>query len=177
MKSVSVLILCLGVLSLQNGARADVSIGVVDMAKALESVEAGKEVKSQLQTDFNQKKKELQTEESAIRKATEEFKKQALVMNDEARAKRQGELQERIMKFQEKTGKAQMEIQQKERELVQPIMAKLKGIVGEISKKRNYSLTLDKNENNVLFSLEKDDLTSDVISQFNQQTPAKKAKL
>lgn len=176
MKSLSVLLICLGMFNLQQ-ARAETTIGVVDMAKALETVEAGKEVKTQLQGDFNAKKKELQAEEGSIRKATDEFKKQSLVMNDEARAKRQNELQERIMKFQEKTSKAQVEIQQKERELVQPIMTHLRGIVTEVGKQRGYNLVLDKNENNVLYSLEKDDLTSDVISKFNQQPPAKKAHL
>jgi outer membrane protein len=145
-------------------------IATVDMQKALQTVDSGKKAKSQLEKDFNTKKKELQTEESAIKKMTEEFKKQSLVMNDEARAKKQGELQERIMKFQELTARSQAEIQQKERDLTQPIVTKLRTIIAEMAKKKDYNLVLEKNENQVLYSQEKDDLTSEVISAFDKQS-------
>lgn len=152
-------------------ANADeIKIGTVDMQKALQSVEAGKKAKSQLEKEFNAKKKELQNEEAALRKMTEDFKKQSLALNDDARAKKQGEIQERIMKYQESTQKSQMEIQQKEHELTEPILVKLRGIIDEMAKQKGYSLILEKNENMVLFSPEKDDLTESVVSAYNKKT-------
>jgi outer membrane protein len=149
-------------------AAEEVRIATVDMQKALQSVDSGKKAKAQLEKEFNAKKKDLQTEEASIKKMTEEFKKQSLVMSDEARGKKQAELQERIMKFQELTARSQTEIQQKERDLTQPIIGKIRGIIAETAKKRSYTVVLEKNENNVLFSLEKDDLTNDVISAFDK---------
>ena len=151
-------------------------IGTVDMQRALQTVEAGKKAKTHLEQAFNSKKKELQSEESSIKKMTEEFKKQALVMSDEARAKKQAELQERIMKFQELTARSQTEIQQKERELTQPILTKLRSIIANNAKKHDYTVVLEKNENNVLFSLEKDDMTDEVISEFNKSHKAEKSE-
>ena len=43
------------------------------------------------------------------------------------------------------------------------------GIISDVAKQKGYNLVLEKNENTVLFSQEKDDLTTDVISKFNQQ--------
>ena len=106
---------------------------------------------------------------------TEEFKKQSLVMSDEARAKKQAELQERILKFQELTGRSQVEIQQKERKLFQPIFTKLRSIIAEMAKKKEYTVILEKNENNVLYSLEKDDLTDEVISTYDKSVKSAKA--
>lgn len=148
---------------------AAVKYGFVDMQKALQSVESGKKAKAQLEKDFNNKKKELQNEETAIRKMDEEFRKQSLVMSDEARAKKGSELQERVMKFQQQTQKAQSEIQQKEQELTAPLVVKLKNIISEQAKSKGYAAIFEKNENVVLFSLEKDDLTSALIEQFNKQ--------
>lgn len=151
-------------------ARADeMKVGVVDMQKALQSVEAGKKAKAQLEKEFNAKKKELETEKTALEKAGAEFKKQSLVMNDEARAKKQNELQERYAKLQENMARSQGELQQKELELTQPILAKLRGVIAEIAKQKNLTMVLEKNENTVLFSQEKDDLTSDVIASYNKQ--------
>lgn len=152
-------------------ANAGVKIGTVDMAKALQSVEAGKKAKAELEKEFNAKKKQLQSEEANIKKMGEEFRKQSLVMNDEARAKKQGELQERIMKFQELTARSQGEIQQKEATLTQPIITQLRDVITNLAKQKDYTVVLEKNENNVLFSLEKDDLTKEVIEAFNKQAP------
>src|SRR4029079_6472419 len=105
-------------------ANDGVKVGTVDMQQALQTVDAGKAAKAQLEKEFNAKKKELQGEEAAIKKMGEEFKKQAAVMNDDARGKKQAEIQERIMKFQEITARSQSEIQTKERDLTQPIITK-----------------------------------------------------
>ncbi|OFZ52691.1 MAG: hypothetical protein A2428_08840 [Bdellovibrionales bacterium RIFOXYC1_FULL_54_43] len=147
----------------------DIKIGVVDMQKALQTVEAGKTAKAQLEKEFNAKKKELQSEETSIKKMGDEYKKQSLVMSDEARAKKQGEIQERIMKFQELTARSQAEIQQKEQELTRPIINRLRTVIGDLAKQRGYTVVLEKNENTVLYSMDKDDLTGDVISSYNKQ--------
>lgn len=139
----------------------------VDMQKALQSVDAGKKAKAQLEKDFNSRKKELQSEEEKIKKATEAFKKQSDVMTDESRAKKQAELQERILKFQEQTARSQAEIQQKERELTQPIVEKLKSIIEEIGEKKSATVL----EKGAVLSAPKDlDLTDEVISNYNKQS-------
>ncbi len=144
-------------------------IAVVDMQKAIEASDAGKKAKAKLEGEAKTVKKELETEEAALRKLDEEFKKQSLVMNDEAKAKKQGELQQRFMKFQETHAKKQMEFKTREKELVDPIVEKLRGVISEIAKSKNYALVLEKNETGVLYLLDKDDLTNDVVAAYNKQ--------
>lgn len=147
----------------------DIKIGTVDMQKALHMVDAGKKAKAQLDKEVESKKKEIQTEEAAIKKASEEFRKKSLVLSEDARAKKQNELQERVMKLQELAGRSQMELQQKERELTEPLINKLRGVISDVAKQKGYGLILEKNENTVLYSMDKDDLTEEVISMFNKQ--------
>src|SRR3954471_21754695 len=103
--AVAMLMTSLGLSGFSGAARAaeesGVKIATVDMQRALQTVDAGKKAKAQLEKEFNKKKQELQTEEAAIRKMGEEFKKQSLALSEDARAKKQQELQERVMKFQE----------------------------------------------------------------------------
>ncbi len=146
----------------------EMKIGVVDMQKALQSVDAGKKAKSQLETEFNKKKESIQKEEASLKKASEEFQKQSLVMSEQARTKKQAELQERFLKHQELIQKSQSEIQKKEHELTEPIITKIRALITELAKKKKYSVILEKNENNVLFSEEKDDLTNEVVTTFNK---------
>lgn len=147
----------------------DAQIGVVDMQKAIQTVEQGKKARSEVEGDFNKKKVEIQQEEEAIKKMHEEFQKQSLVMSEKARAKKQAELQERILKLQEKTAVSQTEIQRKEKDLVEPIVKRIREIIGGIAKDKGYTVILEKNENSVLYSLDKDDLTGEVISQYDKK--------
>ena len=142
-------------------------IATVDIQKALQTVEAGKKAKGQLEKEFNSKKKMLDDEQKAIVKLEAEFKKQTMVLNDEAKEKKFGELQERKMKFQQQLMRSQQEIQQKEGELTAPIVKNLKETVKELAAKKNYSMVLDKNEQTVIFSQEKDDLTDELIKAYN----------
>ncbi|MBI3544352.1 MAG: OmpH family outer membrane protein [Deltaproteobacteria bacterium] len=164
------LIALVGVLGFSLSAHAaDIKIGVVDLQKALQSVESGKNAKSTLEKEFNEKKKALQAEEEAIKKMTEDFKKQSLVLSDEAKGRKQGEIQERLVKYRELFSKSQYDIQQRERQLTEPIIGKLRGLVEDLGKKNGYTVILEKNENNVLFSQPGDDLTEEIIKGFNKK--------
>src|SRR3954465_6484752 len=114
----------------------ETKVATVDMQKALQTVETGKKAKAALEKEFNAKKKEVQAEEASIRKMGEELEKQSLVMNEEAKNKKRGELQQRIMKLQESTQRSQAELQQRERELTKPIIDKLRTIIADIAKQK-----------------------------------------
>jgi len=150
-------------------ASADVKIGTVDMQKALQTVDAGKKARSELEKEFNKKKAELQKEEASIKKMHDEFQKQRSVLSDQASAKKQAEIQQRIMKFQEETGKSQMEIQSKEQQLTEPIVVKLKEILEGLAKSKGYTVVLEKSGNTVLYSPDTDDLTGELISAYNKK--------
>lgn len=172
--SVLVSVLAFAGLSFSGGPKAfanaeAVRIGMVEMQKALQTVEAGKKAKADLEKQFNAKKKELQTEEAAIKKITEDFKKNSLVLSDDARAKKQNEIQERIMKFQQYTQQSQFEIQQKERDMTAPIIEGLRALIQETAKSKGYTMVLEKNEATVLYSLDKDDLTAEVIAAYDKK--------
>jgi outer membrane protein len=146
----------------------DFKIAVVDMQKALQTVEAGKKAKAQLEKEVEAKKKGFDKEKAAITKMGEEFKKQSLVMSDEARAKKQGELQQRIAKLQQEGMQTEQELRGKEQELTQPIINKLRTVIANEAKKKGYSMVLEKSDTVVLYSQDKDDITQDVINTFNK---------
>ena len=141
----------------------DTKIGTIDMQKAIQTSESGKKAKAELETAFNKKKKELQTEEATLKKMQEDFQKKQAALSESAKKDQQAKMQERFMKYQELLQKSQSEIQKREQEMSAPIIAKIREKVAEIAKKKGYSLVLEKNENVVIFSVEKDDLTEEVM--------------
>ncbi len=166
--SAALMVSVFGGSALSFAAEGAEKVAVVDVQKAMQQIEAGKKARATLEKEVNAKKVEFQKEQAAIAKMNEDFQKQSLVMNEEARAKKQSELQSRMMKFQQSAQQSQDELQSKERSLTQPIISKLRSIIAEVAKKKNYSIVLERNENFVLFSEEKDDLTAEVIAIFDK---------
>lgn len=148
---------------------ADLKIGTVDMQKAIQETVAGKKAKKELESEFNKRKKELEKKEADIKKMGEDFEKRSMAMNEDARTKKQAELQGEMRKYQEVAGKAQMDIQKRERDLTQPIVKKLRDILESIAKKENYTMVLEKSENSVMWAKKDVDLTDRLIKEYDKK--------
>jgi outer membrane protein len=148
---------------------ADLKIGFVDMQKAIQETAAGKKAKKELEDEFNKKKKDLDKREADLRKMKEDFDKRSMAMNEEARIKKQTELQSEFGKYQEMAGKSQMEIQKKERDLTAPIVTKLRGIIEDIAKKEDFTMILEKSEQSVMWAKKDIDLTERVIREYDKK--------
>lgn len=159
----------LGLLVVSFTANADIKIGFVDMQKAIQETATGKKAKKDLEDDFNKKKKELEKLEAEIKKKGEDFEKRSMTMNEDARMKKQAELQGEMRKYQENAAKAQMDIQKRERELTQPIVTKLRGILEEIAKKEDFTVILEKAENSVMWAKKEIDLTDRIIKEHDKK--------
>jgi outer membrane protein len=144
-------------------ADGDLKVGIIDMQKCIQNSESGKKAKAELEAAFNKKKKELQEQEQALKIADEAFKKKQAALSDSARKEQQQKLQERFMKYQENLQRSQAEIQKKEQEMSGPIIQKIRDKVGEIAKKRGLGIVLEKNENIVIHSEERLDITEEVM--------------
>lgn len=149
-------------------ARAEMKIGFVDMQKAIQSTSAGKKAKSELETEFNKKKKELEKKEADLKKMSEDLERKKSVLSEEVLGKKQAEFQEEMMKYRDVVGKSQLDIQKKERDLTAPILEKMKKVIEKLAKDKGYSAVLE-NSQMVLFSSPDMDLTEEVVKTFEKE--------
>jgi outer membrane protein len=140
----------------------------VDMQKAVQTTKAGGKAKKELETEFNAKKKKLQSQEEKLKKMQEDLEKKAMVLSDEVRGKKQQEFQEEMMSYQKLVAQSQQEIQKREQDLTKPILDKMSKIIEQISKEKGYDMVLEKQANNVLWAKKEADITDDVISAFEK---------
>lgn len=159
-----VLVLCL---MGTNAFAADMKIGLVDMQKAIQSTAAGKKAKTELETEFEKRKKELQKKETDLKKMSDDLEKKRSVMSEEVLGRKQAELQQEMLKYRETLSKNQNEIQKKERDLTQPILEKMRKTIQEVAKEGGYSYVLE-NSPMVLFADPAHDLTDKVIKAFEK---------
>jgi outer membrane protein len=162
------LVIGLSVLLAAGFAQAETKIGFVDMQKAIQATSAGKKAKTELETEFNKKKKDLEKKEADLKKMGEDLERKKSVLSEEVLGKKQAEFQDEMMKYRDIVGKSQQEIQKKERELTAPILEKMRKTIAKIAKDKSYSLILE-NSQMVLFATADADLTDEVVKTFEKE--------
>lgn len=166
MKKMIILVLAL---SFSTASFAEVLVGRVDIQKVLTTIEEGKKVRTKLESFFNDKQKELQSEEKKIKKMQKDFEKQSFALNDEAKKKRQQDIQMAVMKLQEKTGAYQKQLRERENKLKQPILERIKTIVETVSKKAGVDMTFEASTAPVIYAKNRKDLTDQVIKAYDKK--------
>jgi outer membrane protein len=151
-------------LSLTTGVlAAELKIGYVDMQEAIQSTKAGKKAKTELETEFQKKKKELDKKQADLEKMSKDLERKKNVLTEDVMDQKQKELQEEMMKYRELMGKSQMEIQKRERELTEPIFKKLKAAIEKVAKDDGYSFILEKAEQSVVWANPDLNLTKKIV--------------
>tara|TARA_B100000925_G_scaffold285772_1_gene262524 strand:- start:7878 stop:8381 length:504 start_codon:yes stop_codon:yes gene_type:complete len=146
-------------------------IGKVDIQRVLLSVSQGKKVRDQLKAEFEKKKKVLDKEQQKIKKMQEDFQKQSLVMSDSAKVEKEKQLQEAVMKLQQKSLGFQKEIQEMENKMKGPIIDRVREVVTSISKKSKVDVTFEASTAPVVYAKNEKDLTEDVIKAYDKKFP------
>ncbi len=152
---------------------ATLKVAYVDLQKALQTVDAGKSAKSQLEKDVAAKRTELEKAQAALQQEAEQFEKKSAILNDSAKAAKQQELQKKFMEFQKTASESQTDLQKRERELTKPLIDELRAIIEGIGKEKGYQLIVEKNEGAVLYAEAGSDLTEVVVEKFNSKYKGK----
>ena len=148
---------------------ADLKIAYVDIQKAVNESNAGKEAKKAITKDVEKfqhivadKQKELQT-------LKESLDKQALMLTPDARANKEKEYQNKLREFQRWGEDTQNEVNQKRMEMERNISAALIKVIQKIGADEGYTVILEKNETIVLYASKLIDITDRVIKAYDAQ--------
>ncbi len=166
-----VLGLLLATLSLPS--TAGVLIGLVDIQKIITTVKEGKVVQKALEKSFNDKKSILMKEDEKIKKVEESYKKQKMVLAEQAQMNKEREIHEMKMKLQNKTMEYQNEIQKMDQDQKKPILEKLRAIIDEVSKANAVAMTFELSAAPIVYAESKKDLTEEVIKAYDKKHPGK----
>ncbi len=151
---------------------AELKIGYVDLPRAVNEVEEGKAAKAQLKKDFDQKQKALDEMQAELKKMKDDLDKQAVVMAEEARREKQGELDRKFMEVQNRFMKMQQELSGRERELMRGIIDKMTQVVHEIAEAEGFSYVFEKNDAGLIHAPPANDLTNELVRKFNAKFKA-----
>lgn len=153
---------------LSEVVHAETKIGFVDMPKAVQETNAGKKAKTELESKFKKKKKDLDKKDADIKKMAQDFEKKRSILSDDVAKVKQAEIQQEMLKFQDEVAKSQSEIQTRQQELTAPILEKMQKVIAKVSKTKGFNLVLQ-NSQSVLYIKPELDFTQEVVKAYNQE--------
>jgi outer membrane protein len=139
---VLLLVLLLGLPALTLAA-TDGKIGYVDLQKALQASEAGKKAKEQIEIMGKKYQKPAETRQNELRKLQEEFDKQAMLLSEDVRLKREREFQQKVKEYQRFVEDIQDELQSADADHSRQIIAGLLKVAQEIGAKEGYTMLIN----------------------------------
>jgi outer membrane protein len=145
---------------------AEAKLGYVDMQRAINGSEQGKEAKEQLAAKVKKYQDEINVKQEDLRKLKEELEKQGMLLSDTARGTKEKDYQNKLKDFQRFTKDAQDELQGKDEELTRRILEGMEKVIQEYGRQKGFTFIFVKNES-MLFIDEKADLTEEILKLFN----------
>lgn len=156
------------VLLVSKSARAEaVKIGYVDVQRAVQEVDEGKAARTRLQGEVDEARKKVEAQQSAFTKMKADYDKQASVLSDDAKKKKQDELQKAYLEMQQGASDLKESIDKKEQAAMGSISQRMLQVIAEISDRDGLAYVLDKQA--LLFAPPAADVTNEVIRRYNEK--------
>jgi outer membrane protein len=150
-----------------SASAADVKIGYVDMQRALNNSEAGKEAKEQLAARLKKYQDEINGKQDELKKLKDKLEKQGMLLSETARAGKEKDYQQKLKEFQRFTKDAQDELQGKDEEFTRKILEEMEKVIKEYARTNGFTFIFAKNDSMMLYVDNKADVTDEVLKLFN----------
>ncbi len=167
MKRILGILIVIALLTTVPAFGAETRIGYVDLQKALNLSQAGKEAKDKIAARVKEYEGTIDSRQKELKKLKEELEKQAVLLSEDARANKERDYQQKLKEFQRFTKDIQEELQQKDADFTRQILENLFNVLKEIGKNESYTIILEKSESSVLYADESIDLTEKLISKYD----------
>ena len=165
----------IGILLLAGGGwvgetrSAELKIASVDIQKAVNECNAGKEAKKDITKEVEKFQRLVADKQKELQTLKETLEKQAAMLNPEARAAKEKELQGKARDFQRWGEDYQNELNQKRAEKERAISSALQKVIQKLGADEGYTLILERNEAIVLYATKTIDITDRVIKLYDGQ--------
>ncbi|HDR00381.1 MAG TPA: OmpH family outer membrane protein [candidate division WOR-3 bacterium] len=150
-------------------------VGYVDSDEVIAKYEEAREAKSRLERDVAGFRTEAESLRSLYQEALDEYQTQELSLSEEGKRARMAEVEQlkrRYDLFVEEVYRKGGKIDQKNSELIAPLVQKIGEVVSEVAKQEGFTLVLDASKAEILYSSTGLDLTRLVIDELNREYAA-----
>lgn len=151
-------------------AADNIRVGIVDLKRALESSQAGKDAQKKYEVEVKKAQARLDDKKSEFEKLQQNFSKQRDSLNEKARTDKQEQLLAMERDLKRSFADSQESLRRRNAQLVGELVDKLRKVVDEFGKKEGFTVILEKGGQSVLFADSSIDITDEVVERFDRVT-------
>jgi outer membrane protein len=149
------------------------SVVYVDTDRVLYDCDEGKAANDTLKIAQAKRQDEIGGRETEIKKLQDDLEKQSKAFSAAAIEKKAAQYQQAVLEYQQIVVKYNKELEQKERELFDPIEKRIKQLLRDTALKDGYDMIL--NKRSVPYGRKDLDITDKITQEYNKLYPVKAA--
>jgi len=154
--------------TLAAAARAQpLKLAYVDVQRAIQETDEGKAARNRLKSEFDQRRSQIDKKSADLEKMQQEYEKQAPVLSDDAKRKKQEEFQKALIDARKSAGDLQEDMNRQEQAAMGNILQRLQQVVAEIAERESLSFVMDKGM--LLYAPAAADITNEVVRRYNDK--------
>jgi outer membrane protein len=147
---------------------ADLTVGVVDMQRALNECKAGKKAKEQVRSKFESAQRELRQQREELDRARADYDKKLLVLKEEERRNLEKSLENRTLDFKRRYEDFQRDLKRTDTELTAEIVEELYELVKKYAAERRLTMVFEASSGAVVYSDGSLDITDEIIRRHDR---------
>lgn len=150
--------------TVSGAARAETKIGYVNPAALLQESPQAEQIQRRLQQEFSGRRDELERQQKRIRDLEADLQKNAMLLSEEQRRKRERDVIETRREFKHTKEKFEDDLRLRQQEELDKLREELLAAVQEFAKQRDYDLILFEG---VIYWDQSVDVTPEVLKRLN----------
>lgn len=162
------------------GMGKDFKVGYVDTDRVIAKYEAAIEAKRQLEVEISRFELRADSLKTDYERAKQEYESQQLTLSEDGKRAKLAEVEQRKRRYESYLSEVygrDGRIEQKNRELIAPIVEKIDSAVAKLASEEGFSLVVDASKAGIVFGQPELDLTQLVIAELNREfTPVMTAQ-
>jgi len=144
-------------------------IGIFDFQKVLSESNTGKLTQKQLTDKGNEFQGKLKIEKDKLDEMNKAYEREKLVLSPEKQNEKEKDFRNRVNDFKKMQDDFAREFKQLEVQSLNKIQEDVVQLINEMGKTEGYLLILEKKAGGVLYSLEKIDISDQIIKKYNSK--------
>ncbi len=158
-----VLLAVLSAVALPTAQAQELRIGVVNVDRVFREAAPAKAATSRIEQEFSRREKDLQDLAARLKARADDFDKNAHVLSESERVKRQREISEIDKEFQRKQREFREDLSQKRNEEIAAMQERVLKVIRQIGEAEKYDLILQE----AIYVSARADITEKVIKSLN----------
>lgn len=147
-------------------------IGFINSQRILAEAPGTSAAQQAFESDMARYRAQIDSLETSLEQAQQEFQRQQSTLGEEARRARQQELQQQFLQYQQRVAELEETAQRRQAELVQPIMRRISEVIEQIREREGYAMIFDASAGALITADPALDLTDQVLAALRANPPA-----